>query len=168
MKKFFLFNFTLILIIGIAMMGRYFMGGQNGQKQDTSAPSAQALTDKQTSTDKPASSKTIYNWTDKNGVEHITTSPPPENVKIKHKTTYKRASSEKAESDSTEQTALSKMLKKLPEKTASDGSEKDIISQLQKASPEKAESDNAQQDTLSRMLKVWEIFKSVVISSKKD
>jgi len=140
MKKFFIFNFSLIILIGAVMIaGKYFMGGQNSPQNDISAPFGQASTDEQ------ASSKTIYSWTDKNGVEHITTTPPPENVKIKHKTTFKRTSSEKTESDSPERDALSKMLK---------------------TSPEKTESDKAEQDTLSRMLKVWEIFKSVVISSK--
>ncbi len=36
----------------------------------------------------------VYIWTDKKGVEHITTAPPPENVKIKHKAAMKRDSPE--------------------------------------------------------------------------
>ena len=31
----------------------------------------------------------VYIWTDKNGVEHITTAPPPENAKIKYKAATK-------------------------------------------------------------------------------
>ena len=34
----------------------------------------------------------VYIWTDKKGVEHITTAPPPENAKIKHKAATKRDS----------------------------------------------------------------------------
>jgi len=161
MKKFFIFNFLLIILIGTVMIGwKFFMGGPDSQKHDIPAPTIQASTDGQ------ANSKTIYSWTDKNGVEHITTTPPPENIKIKHKTAFKRTSSEKTESNSPEQSALSKMLKTSPEKGESDSSDEDILNKLQKTSPEKTENDNAEQDTLSRMLKVWQIFKSVVISSK--
>ena len=32
----------------------------------------------------------IYTWTDKKGVEHITTTPPPEYAKIKDRSTFKR------------------------------------------------------------------------------
>jgi len=141
MKKFFLFNISLIIIIGTVMMGRYFMGGQNSQKPSTSSPIEQALANKHTSTDEQASSKTIYSWTDKNGVEHITTTPPPENVKIKNKTAFKRSSSEKTESDGAKQDILSKLQKTSPEKTEKDNAEK----------------DNAEPDTLSRMLMVWQI-----------
>jgi len=34
----------------------------------------------------------VYIWTDKKGVEHITTAPPPENAKIKHKAATRRDS----------------------------------------------------------------------------
>ncbi|NLG16477.1 MAG: DUF4124 domain-containing protein [Fibrobacter sp.] len=32
----------------------------------------------------------IYTWTDKKGVEHITTTPPPEYAKVKDRSTFKR------------------------------------------------------------------------------
>jgi len=32
----------------------------------------------------------IYTWTDKSGVENITTTPPPESAKIKNRSTFKR------------------------------------------------------------------------------
>lgn len=32
----------------------------------------------------------IYIWTDKKGVEHITTTPPPENAKVRHREKYQQ------------------------------------------------------------------------------
>jgi len=44
-----------------------------------------------------AGAEDLYTWTDKNGVENITTTPPPEKVKVKHQTKYKRPSAQESE-----------------------------------------------------------------------
>lgn len=44
-----------------------------------------------------AGAEELYTWTDKNGVENITTTPPPEKAKVKHQTKYKRPSAQESE-----------------------------------------------------------------------
>lgn len=167
MKKL-LFIFSLIIFIGIGIaVEKGFFGGRNIQKHEPLAPATQASKKEQVPKDEQApkneqASGKIYNWTDKNGVEHITTTPPPKDVKIKHETTFKKALPESEEKNNGKQAEKDNLSLVLGRLQKGEQPEKAMRTESQK----KAESDNTEQDVLGRIVETWKMFKSMVTSSK--
>jgi len=62
---------------------------------------------------------TIYKWTDKNGVEHITNLPPPEEVKVQERINYKeRTAKERQEYQNIQEKEREESLKQQREQEA--------------------------------------------------